>query len=106
MILLLIAWILLLPLSILNWFFVDNKNGYFKSTAINIDKFANSEFRSMWNKTLRTEKGYHFGDGRETLSSALGKNERDNTLSNTGEALVYMLNKIDENHCIKSINNF
>jgi hypothetical protein len=103
MILFLIAYILLLPLTIINFFFVDNKKGYFKSTAINIDKFANREFRALWNKLLIVKHGYQFGDERETLSSALGKNERDNTLSIYGKILVWILDKIDKNHCIKSI---
>ena len=103
MILFLIAYILLLPLTIINFFFVDNKSGYFKSTAINIDKFANREFRSMWNKVLIKKNGYQFGNQNETLSSALGKNKRDKTLTKAGLLLCYILDSIDENHCIKSI---
>lgn len=103
MILFLIAYILLLPLTVVNFFFVDEKSGYFKSTAINIDKFANREFRSMWNKTLIKNNGYQFGDETETLSSALGKNERDKTLTAFGKVLVWILDKIEKNHCIKAI---
>jgi len=103
MILFLIAYILLLPLTIVNFFFVDEKSGYFKSTAINIDKFANREFRSMWNKVLIKNNGYQFGDETETLSSALGKNERDETLTAFGKVLVWILDKIEKNHCIKAI---
>lgn len=68
-----------------------------------MDKFGNREFRTLWNKTLIKKNGYQFGDIRETISSALGKNERDNTLSNTGKCLVWILNVIDKNHCKKSI---
>jgi hypothetical protein len=103
MILFIIAYILLLPLTIINFFFVDKKSGYFKSTGINIDKFANREFRSMWNATLIKKNGYQFGDETETLSSALGKNERDKTLTALGKGLVWILDKIEKNHCIKSI---
>lgn len=39
----------------------------------------------------------------ETISGVLGKNERDNTLSKTGKILVWILNKLDKNHCFKSI---
>ena len=103
MILFIIAYILLLPLTIINFFFVKNKRGYFKSTGINIDKFANREFRSMWNFILIKENGYQFGNQNETLSSALGKNERDKTLTNFGKVLVWILDKIEKNHCINSI---
>ena len=100
-----IAYILFLPLTVLNFLLVKNKAGYFKSSAISLDKFANTEFRTLWNKTMKTENGYQFGNFEETVSSALGKNERDNTLSETGKMLVWLLDKLDKNHCIKSINN-
>lgn len=99
----LIAYILFLPLSLINFCVVKNKKGYFKSSAINLDKFGNREFRTLLNKTLKTEIGHAFGDMKETISSCLGKNERDETLSKTGKILVWILNKIDKNHCIKNI---
>jgi hypothetical protein len=99
-----IAYILFLPLSIINFFVVKNKKGYFKSSAITIDKLANREFRTLWNKTLKKENGYPFGAENETISSALGKNQRDGTLSKTGEYLVKILNLFEKNHSLKSIN--
>ena len=41
----------------------------------------------------------------ETISSALGKNQRDKTLSKKGKLLVKILDFLDENHCENSINN-
>ena len=102
-ILFLIAYILFFPLSIINYLVVKNKKGYFKSSAINIDKFGNREFRTLLNLTLRTELGYEFGNMKETISGVLGKNERDNTLSKTGKILVFILDKLDNNHAQKSI---
>lgn len=93
-----------MPLTVLNFFFVKNKKGYFRSSAVNLDKYANREFRTLWNKTLKKENGYKFGNENETISSALGKNERDKTLTKTGKVLVWILDKIDNNHSIKSIN--
>ena len=98
-----IAYVLFLPLTVWNYFLVENKAGYFKSSAISLDKFANREFRTLWNKFLRTEIGYHFGYNEETISSALGKNQQLGTLTKTGKRLVWLLNKLDKNHCIKSI---
>nr|WP_153852095.1 hypothetical protein [Ornithobacterium rhinotracheale] len=105
-----IAYSLLLPLTIFNYVVVarakdKTRKGYFKSTAINIDRFGNREFRATWNKYLRAENGYAFGDERETISSALGKNERDNTLTKCGRILCKILNTLDKNHCKKSIKN-
>ena len=39
----------------------------------------------------------------ETISSALGKNQRNNTLSTAGKVLVRVLDTIDKNHCEKSV---
>jgi hypothetical protein len=70
-ILFIIAYILFLPLTILNWFLVSKK-GYFRQSALNLDIYANSEFRTLWNKTLQ-KNGYKFGKVGETISSAIGK---------------------------------
>jgi len=99
------AYILYLPLTVINFFFVENKKGYFLSSAVNLDKFGNREFRTLLNRVLITEKGYKFGNINETISSVLGKNELTNTLTKTGKVLVWILDKIDKNHCYKSINN-
>lgn len=104
MILFLIAYILILPLTVVNFFVVRSK-GYFKSTAINVDMFGNREFRATWNKFLITKDVYKFGDPRETISSALGKNQLKGTLTTTGKILCWILDSIDHNHCIKSIKN-
>lgn len=103
-----IAFVLLLPLTVVNFLvvFFDKETrvrGYFLSTAINIDKFANREFRAMLNKFLRTKNGYEFGNFNETISSALGKNKRDGTLSGCGKLLACLLDFLDENHCEKAI---
>ena len=103
MILFIIAYVLYLPLTVVNWLFVKNKSGYFKSSAINLDKFGNREFRTLFNKVLINDNGYRFGDIEETISSVLGKNQLTGTLTCTGKALVWILDKIDNNHAIKSI---
>lgn len=102
-VLFLIAYLLFYPLTFINWFFVDNKKGYFQSSAKNLDIYANREFRSLWNKTLRSGSGYKFGAIGETISSALGKNQRDNTLSKNGKRLVKILDFLDKEHCKNSI---
>jgi len=103
MILFIIAYALYLPLTVVNWLFVKNKSGYFKSSAINLDKFGNREFRTLFNKVLINDNGHRFGDIEETISSVLGKNQLTGTLTGLGKALVWILDKIDNNHAIKSI---
>jgi len=102
LLLFIIAYVLYLPLTIINWLFVKEKSGYFKSSAVNLDKFGNREFRTLFNKTLAT--GHRFGDINETISSVLGKNQLTGTLTCIGKVLVWILDKIDNNHVIKSIN--
>ena len=106
LLLFIIAWGLFLPLSLLNFLAVAFKFkdlGYFKSSAINLDRFGNSEFRTLFNLTLKKKEGYKFGNMEETISSALGKNQRGDTLSIVGKLLVLILDTIDKNHCKKSI---
>ena len=95
LLLFLIAWLLILPLTILNLYSAYRKygsvKGYFRSTALSIDIWANREFRTLWNAQLRTESGYEFGVIGETISSALGKNQRDGTLTKKGKILVAIL---------------
>ncbi|WDF45241.1 hypothetical protein PQ459_10055 [Chryseobacterium sp. KACC 21268] len=105
-------FILLEPISFVYVVFIKEPftmkriSGYWRGFAIAVDRFGNYQYKSLWNRFLRSENGYEFGDFRETISSALGKNQRDHTLSNTGKSLAEILDKIDEDHCKKSINHF
>ena len=110
LLLFLFAWFLILPLTVWNLIVVYQKNGsvkgYFRSTALSIDIWANREFRTLWNTQLRIDGGYEFGVVGETISSALGKNQRDKTLTNCGKILVAILDFLDKNHCQNSIKEF
>lgn len=105
-ILFVVSIVVFLPLSVINIILVIFKGGnlsnYFKETAIDIDRFGNRNLRTLLNETLQ-KNGYKFGDERETISSALGKNKKNNTLTKTGIIICDILDYLDENHCIKSI---
>lgn len=81
-ILFLTAWILFLPLSILNYFIVlfkarDHAKGYFRVSAVNFDKYGHKELKTLLNFCLlKKDSQFQFGDGRETISSLMGKVER------------------------------
>ena len=47
--------------------------------------------------------GYQFGNRKDTISRCLGINERDNTLTKSGDFLVRFLNMIEKDHCKNSI---
>lgn len=86
-----VALALMLPLTVINFVVVALKGkgkGYFMNTAVNLDRFGNYEFRSLWNATLiRRDSVHRFGNFEETISSVLGKNQRAGTLSTTGRGL-------------------
>ena len=47
--------------------------------------------------------GYEFGNRKDTISRALGINERDGTLTKSGDFLCRFLNMIEKDHCKNSI---
>jgi len=98
-----IAYILLLPLTIFNFFVVLDRK-YFLDTAINIDKFGNRELRASLNKYLITKDSKdRFGVNNETISSVLGKNQQNKRLTKLGICISNILDFLDKNHCRKSI---
>lgn len=76
---------------------------YFFNVAKGIDELGNAVCGNLFNMTLIKNGGYHFGLPGETISSALGKNVERKTLSGAGKVLNSMLNKIQANHAIISI---
>ena len=86
---------------------------YDRQEAMALDGFANRNYRTFWDSYLIKESGYKFGVEGEMISSALGKNEVDKTLSEKGKGklsswfygvrLVKILNKLDPEHCKNAI---
>ena len=77
---------------------------YFFKMAQCIDQLGNVAYREMFNDILVTSKSKNaFGDNQETISSVIGKNLEDNTLSRVGLLLNKILNYIEPNHSIISI---
>jgi hypothetical protein len=79
---------------------LDNQ---FLAIATSIDASGNVVCMDLFNLLLKQKTGYSFGNRRETISSVLGKNQRDGTLTKLGVFVAYVLDKIDKNHCFKSI---
>lgn len=76
---------------------------WFYRTAMSIDRFANVNAAELFNDIFIKKGGYKFGHPDETISSVIGKNQRDKTLTRTGRFLRYILDKIEPNHCLDSI---
>lgn len=84
------------------------KNGewdkYNTDLAISIDQLGNGLCRYLFNSWLRNKSSKHgFGNIDETISSVLGKNERDKTLSWLGRRIAGLLNFIQKDHCKMAI---
>lgn len=75
---------------------------YFKESAVRLDKYACSEYRTLWNLTLKTKKGNKMGVNGRTLSADLGEQEISGTMSKTGAILNLILFLIERNHCRKA----
>lgn len=71
--------------------------------ATSIDANGNVVCDDLFNQILIKKDGYQFGNRRETVSSALGKNQIKMTLTWMGSSLVWILDKIEKDHCLKSI---
>lgn len=119
----LIANFLFIILTIVNypvvvWVYVRKRgflkvtNEYWYENALALDRFGNYNFRTFFNICFRKKNGYNFGKKEETISSAMGKNQRDKTLTWFGWVMVYLLWAIDfrywkiGGHCINSIENY
>lgn len=86
---------------------------YDRQEAMALDAFAGTNYRAFWNNYLITEKGYKFGVPGEMISSALGRNQIDKTLSQKGSGklskrfygvrLVSILDRLDKDHCVNAI---
>jgi hypothetical protein len=104
----------LLPIAII-WGIVDSfwrrkfKNGakeasnWLYAWAISIDQLGNVVCKDLFNDVLILPTGIPFGNPDETISSVLGKNKQANTLSKIGKGLDWLLNRLDPNHSINSI---
>ena len=82
--------------------FLKVQSEYWLIDALELDIYGNYAYRATWN-VLFQKNGYEFGIKGETISSALGKNQRDNTLTRVGKVMCFILDTVDNNHCKNSI---
>ena len=72
--------------------------------ALGLDQLGNSYCYLLFNDLFIINNTIHpFGNSDETISSVLGKNKLINNLSTIGKLLDKILDIIDSNHTIKSI---
>lgn len=121
-ILYIIAYILEIPLTILNFIavlikyskargFLKVVNEFFYQGAVSKDKFGNYNNRTLLNLCLIKKDGYKFGNPNETISSVLGKNQLSKKLTFIGWIIVILLwlfthpKNWNVGHCIFYIDN-
>jgi hypothetical protein len=78
-------------------------NHYNFNLAIAKDQYGNALCKYLFNDILITKDGYKFGNVDETISSCVGKNRVRGTLTKVGKSLDWILDKIQPNHSILSI---
>lgn len=79
---------------------------YLLKIAISIDQLGNVMMQHLLN-TLWVKKGrYNFGNRDETISSALGRNKKLGTLTDFGNWIDKLLDTIDPNHSLNSIDYY
>lgn len=80
---------------------------YFLQIAVSIDQLGNVLMQHLLNLLwIRRGGGYPFGNRDETISSALGRNKRNGTLSLFGRWMDALLDRIDPNHSLNSIDYY
>lgn len=82
---------------------LGNIADYSLEVAVGIDQLGNVVCADLFNLILINKDGYKFGNPDETISSVLGKNYVKKTLSLLGRILDTILNFLDKNHSVKSI---
>lgn len=72
--------------------------------AIAQDQYGNTLGKYIWNGLLITKQSKsRFGNNDETISSVIGKNKRDNMLTETGKVVDSILETLDPNHSTDAI---
>lgn len=95
--------VILFPIGFVIAMFYPEREKYLFRIAISLDQLGNVVCKHLFNITLIKKGGYRFGNEDETISSVIGKNKVLNKLTYTGKLLSMLLDAIDENHSIRSI---
>ena len=79
---------------------------YYIAIAYSIDQLGNVIMAQMFNIILiQRDSIFKFGNPDWTISAVLGGNLKTNKLKKIGRALVNILDKIEDNHCVNAFNN-
>lgn len=79
---------------------------FFLKIAISIDQLGNVAMQHLLNRLWIKKGGYRFGNRDETISSALGRNNKLGTLTALGRLIDAFLDRIDKDHSLNSIDYY
>lgn len=79
---------------------------FFLEIALSIDQLGNVVMQHLLNLLWIKKNGYKFGNPDETVSSVIGKNLKNKSLSSFGQVISNILDKIDPNHSLNSIDYY
>ncbi|MEZ4968893.1 MAG: NUDIX hydrolase [Flavobacteriaceae bacterium] len=79
---------------------------YLLKIAISIDQLGNVGMQHLLNLLWIKKGGYKFGNRDETISSALGRNNKLGTLTKFGSAIDKFLDFLDKDHSLNSIDYY
>ncbi len=79
---------------------------YLLKIAISVDQLGNVMMQHLMNILWTTRNGYKFGNRDETISSALGRNKKLGTLTAAGRLMDKILDIIDPDHSLNSIDYY
>ena len=85
------------------WNPIPKLKAYVNSLGVALSQLLNTTCSELFNDILITNQGFYFGNPDFTTSATLGMNEREGELRPLGKAFVWVLNKVDKNHCIKAL---
>lgn len=74
--------------------------------AISVDQLGNVTMQHLLNVLWMRPGGYKFGNRDETISSALGRNKKLGTLTWQGKLIDKILDFLDPNHSLNSIDYY
>ena len=96
--------IILFPIGFILRMFYPKRGKYLYRIAIGIDQLGNVVCANLFNIILiRSCSEHKFGDEDETISSVIGKNKLAGTLTFMGWLLDALLDAIQKDHTILSI---
>ncbi len=79
---------------------------YLLKIAISVDQLGNVLMQHLLNILWVKKGGYKFGNRDETVSSAIGRNKKLDTLTGFGKTIDKILDAIDPDHSLNSVDYY